>query len=86
MTLKIISTTEILFDDEVSMVSLPGEMGRFTVLRNHASLISTLTSGKIGYRRHEDHGSHDNDSYDGTFDINGGIADIDNNIISVCVY
>ena len=32
------------------MVTLPGTMGSFTVLRNHASLISTLTPGNIAYR------------------------------------
>ena len=85
MTLKIISTTEILFEGEVSLVSLPGAMGRFTVLRNHASLISTLTRGVVSYRIGEG-GSHDNDRYDGQFEVQGGIADIDNNVISVCVY
>lgn len=85
MTLKIISTTEVLFDGEVSLVSLPGSMGRFTVLKNHASLISTLSEGLIGYRTGENP-LHDNGSYDGHFDIKGGIADIDSNVISVCVY
>ena len=84
MTLKIISTTEILFEGEVSLVSLPGVMGRFTVLRNHASLISTLSAGTIGYRLGETT-AHSGD-YDGKFEVKGGIADIDNNIISVCVY
>ncbi|MCH5219560.1 MAG: F0F1 ATP synthase subunit epsilon [Muribaculaceae bacterium] len=85
MTLKIISTTEVLFEGEVSLVSLPGTLGRFTVLNNHASLISTLTSGKIGYKT-GDNVLHDNGGYEGEFEIKGGIADIDNNIISVCVY
>lgn len=85
MTLKIISTTEVLFEGEVSLVSLPGTMGRFTVLNNHASLISTLTKGSVGYRNVENP-NHDSGKYDGTFEIKGGIADIDNNVISVCVY
>lgn len=85
MTLKIISTTEILFEGEVGLVSLPGAEGRFTVLRNHASLISTLTPGTIMYRTDGDM-SHNREDYDGRFDIKGGIADIDDNVISVCVY
>lgn len=84
MTLKIISTTEVLFEGQVSMVTLPGSMGRFTVLNNHASLISTLVAGKIYYRDKNE--SVNNQDYDGQFDIKGGIADIDNNTISVCVY
>lgn len=85
MTLKIISTTEILFEGEVNLVSLPGQQGRFTVLRNHASLVSTLAPGRIGYRI-DNSQTHDSDKYDGHFDVSGGIADIDNNVISVCVY
>ena len=84
MTLKIISTTEVLFEGEVALVSLPGSMGRFTVLKNHASLISTLVPGTIGYRLSADLGR--DEDYDGTFEVKGGIADIDSNIISVCVY
>lgn len=86
MTLKIISTTEVLFEGEVTLVSLPGAMGRFTVLRNHASLISTLTAGKIGYRTSDTAAARDAENYEGQFEVKGGIADIDNNIISVCVY
>ena len=82
MTLKIISSTEVLFEGDVALVSLPGAKGRFTVLKNHASLISTLVAGFIGYRTSD----HQTQEYDGRFDIKGGIADIDNNIISVCVY
>lgn len=82
MTLKIISSTEILFEGQVDLVSLPGAKGRFTVLNNHASLISTLVAGYIGYRSGHEHSG----DYDGKFDIKGGIADIDNNVISVCVY
>ena len=49
MTLKIISAERILFEGETSVVTLPGEKGRFTVLPHHASLISTLVPGKLRY-------------------------------------
>lgn len=77
MTLKIISATEVLFVGDVEMVTLPGEKGLFTVLNNHASLISTLVAGDITYRNGAD---------SATTRIDGGIADVDNNIVSVCVY
>lgn len=77
MTLKIISATEVLFEGDVEMVTLPGEKGRFTVLNNHASLISTLVAGDIIYRH---------DSETSIKHIDGGIADVDNNLVSVCVY
>lgn len=76
MTLRIISPAEILFEGEVSAVTLPGAKGRFTVLNNHASLISTLVAGDVSYvadgERH-------------SLAINGGIADVDGNVVSVCV-
>lgn len=78
MTLKIISAQEILFSGEVSSVSLPGTMGEFTVLHNHATLLATLSEGKVTYT--------DASGNSGEAAISGGIADIDNNIVSVCVY
>ena len=78
MTLEIISAHEITFKGEVNSVTLPGEMGSFTVLRNHAALISVLTAGKIRYvsETGEEHETA----------ILGGIADVNNNTISVCIY
>lgn len=78
MTLKIISTTEILFEGEVSMVTLPGAKGRFTVLHNHAALVSTLAAGDIVFRNA--------DGKETAHTVSGGIADVDNNVISVCIY
>ena len=40
MVLEIISSEQILFKGEVESVTLPGAKGSFTVLENHASLIS----------------------------------------------
>lgn len=77
MTLKIISPKSIVFTGEVSSVTLPGEMGRFTVLRDHASLISTLGKGEISFT--------DIDGSTHTEAIDGGIVSVDNNVISVCV-
>lgn len=79
MTLKIISAVEIVYEGEVESVTLPGTKGNFTVLKNHASLISTLTNGKIVYRQSD--GGEERQ-----IEISGGLADVDNNIISVCVY
>lgn len=77
MTLRIISAQEIIFTGDVKSVTLPGEMGRFTVLKDHASLISTLTKGEIAYT--------DADGNESTASIGGGIVSVDSNVISVCV-
>ena len=78
MTLKIISAVEVLFEGEATAVTLPGTMGAFTVLHNHASLVAMRAAGNILYRMP--------DGSEHTAAITGGVADIDNNVISVCVY
>lgn len=78
MTLEIISAREVMFKGEAEMVTLPGELGSFTVLRNHASLISVLVPGKVVYR--------DPQGEENTINIKGGLADVDNNVVSVCIY
>lgn len=78
MTLNIISADKVLFSGKVRSVTLPGTMGLFTVLENHASLISTLVPGKLEYTSD----GHKQES----MEINGGIVDVDRNVVSVCLY
>lgn len=77
MILKIISAEDILFQGEATVVHLPGTMGAFTVLPGHASLISTLTPGTVRYTTAEG---------EQTSQIGGGIVDVDNDTVSVCIY
>lgn len=77
MTLKIISAEKIEFEGTVTLVSLPGAMGGFTVLENHAALISSLVAGDVVY---------DVDGQRESRAIKGGVADINNNVVSVCIY
>lgn len=79
MILKIISADAVAFEGEISSVTLPGEIGAFTVLKNHASLISTLTAGKITYLPADK-------TEEEQVEIEGGVADVDNNVVSVCLY
>ena len=78
MTLEIISPQEIAYNGEIESVTLPGMLGKFTVLKNHAPLISVLVEGVIAYRTPS--------GEEKSFDIKGGIADVENNIVSVCIY
>lgn len=77
MILKVISAEDVLFQGEVDAVTLPGANGSFTVLRNHASLISTLVPGAVSYEE-KGHRSQ--------IEITGGLVDVDNNVVSVCIY
>ncbi len=77
MTLKIISAEKVEFEGTVESVTLPGAKGLFQVLKNHAALISALNKGTITYvSQGETH----------TREILGGVADIKNNVVSVCLY
>ncbi len=78
MKLEIISSEEVLYTGEVNSVTLPGAMGEFTVLRNHASLLAALNRGTVRYSC--------TDGTEGVSAIGGGIADVDNNVVTVCVY
>ena len=77
MTLEIISSHSVLFKGEADSVTLPGVQGSFTVLKNHAPLISVLTAGKIVYKSH---------SEEKEIEVKGGLVDVENNRIAVCVY
>lgn len=76
MKLQIISTDGIIFSGEATKVTLPGTLGLFTILENHASLLSTLAKGEMEY---ESAGKLS------TIKIEGGFVDVNNNTISVCI-
>lgn len=77
MVLKIISAENILFQGQVDSVSLPGAQGTFMVLPHHASLISTLVKGHVSY---------EHDGKKGEVAVEGGIVDVDKDVVSVCIY
>lgn len=78
MTLKIISAEKVEFTGVVEAVTLPGVNGSFTVLDHHAAMISALASGKMLYGAAN--GAKE------SREIKGGIADINDNVVSVCIY
>lgn len=78
MTLKIISAEKIEFEGTVTSVTLPGAAGSFEVLQNHAALISSLVAGTLSWTEGDDQPQ--------TRQIDGGVADIKSNVVSVCMY
>ena len=47
MYLEIITPEKMLFTGEITIIKLPGTLGSFEIMNNHAPIISTLTFGKI---------------------------------------
>ncbi len=47
MFLEVIGPEKVQYKGEVSLVQMPGEMGSFEVLKNHAPIVARLTSGKV---------------------------------------
>lgn len=76
MILRVISTEKILFDGAVDRVTLPGSCGPFTVLENHAPLISTLLRGEVVYVA---------EGKEVKIAVEGGIVEVRDNQIAVCL-
>jgi len=76
MKLEIISVEKIEFSGNVNSVILPGKSGKFTVLENHASLITSLTNGVIKYRI---------ENLEHEFPIDSGLCEVNNNQVYVCI-
>ena len=76
ITLKIITPQREILSTEADLVELPGEMGRFEVLKDHAPLISSLSAGKIRYVR----GGQEQE-----IQTQAGFVEVRNNVITVCI-
>lgn len=80
MKLEIITPEQIYFSGEVTSVTLPGTSGLFTVWENHAPLISSLSKGKISFVAIVDNRKSETEIV-----VDGGFAEVSNNIVTVCV-
>ena len=49
MNLEILTPEKALFRGEVESITLPGTMGSFQILNNHAPLIASLTKGTLSF-------------------------------------
>lgn len=77
MKLEIITPQKKLFEGEVTLISLPGTLGAFEILKNHAPIISTLAEGDIKIIDIEKN-TH-------LFKVKSGLVEASNNNISVLV-
>ncbi len=78
MKLEILSPERSLYKGEVESVTFPGTLGMFTVLNDHAPLISSLKEGIIKYKM-------TNDGVEKELSIKKGFVEVRQNEVSVCV-
>lgn len=77
MRLEIISSEKVLFKGNVQSVTLPGSLGTFTVLEQHAPLISTLTRGAVVY--------YSTGGVPKQMPIESGVVEVLDNRVVVCI-
>ncbi len=75
MYLEIVTPDKKLFEGETSLVGVPGEAGAFTMLNNHAPIVSTLGKGKIKVV--------DLDRKEQYFEISSGVVEMNNNRVII---
>ena len=76
LELKIVSPEKVEFEGKVDRVIVPGTVGLFEILENHASIISTLEKGRVIY--HDSEGEHE-------INVSMGFVEVQKNIVNICV-
>ena len=74
MTLEILTPDKKVFEGEVTAVTVPGTMGSFQILRDHAPIISTLEDGPVIIKSKTE---------EQIFNIKGGVVEVLKNKIIV---
>ena len=76
LELEIVSPEKQLYVGHVAWVQIPGSRAPFMVLRNHASLVSTLSAGSVKWQ------SGGNEQM---IQVKSGFVEVKNNKVTICV-
>lgn len=76
LELKIVSPEKVEYEGQVDRVVVPGTVGEFEILVNHAPIISTLEKGRVIY--HDSEGTHE-------LSITMGFVEVQKNTVNICV-
>jgi F-type H+-transporting ATPase subunit epsilon len=76
MILEILTPDKKVFEGEVASVTVPGTLGSFEILNNHAPIISTLEDGKLIVRT-------GNSTKQEVYLIHGGVVEVLDNKVMV---
>ena len=75
--LELVTPENILYSGSVGLIDLPGMTCRFTMLRDHGNIISTLTSGNIRIVG--------KDNVEQNFDCSGGVVECIDNKVTILI-
>ncbi len=76
LKLKIVSPEKVVFQGNVVSVLVPGTLGSFEILTDHAPIISSLEEGKVEFGTNEGKQS---------LNIMGGFVEVKKNEVNLCV-
>jgi len=74
ITLRVVTPSRLVLDEEVDEVTAVGELGEFGVLPNHIAFLSTLVPGEMSYKQA---------SGKTTLAVSGGYAEVLDNVMTV---
>ena len=75
MRLHIYTPDKILYDGDTDSVTIPGVKGLFTILKNHAPLISSIGKGVIKYSVLDT---------EQRLRVDSGFVEVINNVVTIC--
>lgn len=74
LNLEIVTPNKPIFNEEIESVTIPGTMGSFQILKNHAPLISTFEIGVVTVKT---------DGKAAHFSTSGGTVEVNNNKVLI---
>ena len=74
ITLRVVTPSQLLLDEEVDEVTAPGVLGQFGVLPNHIAFLGLLEAGEVSYR----HGATRR-----FLAVSGGYAEVLDNVMTI---
>ena len=75
MYLEIVTPDQNIYSGDISSAVFPGSNGSFGILQNHAAIVATLKEGKIVIT--------ENDGKQQSFEVNGGVVEVNHDKIIV---
>ncbi|NLJ00295.1 MAG: ATP synthase F1 subunit epsilon [Bacteroidales bacterium] len=76
MKLEILTPEKTVYRGEVQSITLPGTMGSFQILNNHAPIISSLTKGLLSFTA---------DGKIKELEVEDGFVETHDNTVIVCI-